>query len=69
MWQQIRAQDWHPCMRYPKSITFCADGGKRLPARAFVSVPDIAWIGRGTAFSTAKAQRRCTLLAVWYAEQ
>ncbi|MCY4559744.1 MAG: hypothetical protein OXF79_25955 [Chloroflexi bacterium] len=40
-----------------------------MPARAFVSVPDTAWIGRGTAFSTAKAKRRCTLLAVWYAEQ
>ena len=50
LWQQIRAQGWHPCMRYRKNITFCADGGKRLPARAFVSVPDTAWTGRGTAF-------------------
>ena len=46
LWQQIRAQGWHPCMRYRRNITFCADGGKRLPA-----------------------QRRCTLLVVWYAEQ
>ena len=69
LWQQIRAQGWHPGMRYRKNITFCADGGKRLPARAFVSVPDTAWIGRGTAFGPPTAQRRCTLLVVWYAEQ
>ena len=30
---------------------------------------DTAWIGRGTAFGPPTAQRRCTLLAVWYAEQ
>ena len=69
LWQQIRAQGWHPCMRYRKNITFCADGGKRLPARAFVPVPDTAWIGRGTAFGPPAAQRRCTLLAVRYAGQ
>ena len=54
-------------MRYPKNITFCAQGGRRLPARAFVSRPNTAWVGSGTAFADAK--RRCTLLAVWYAEQ
>ena len=50
LWQQIRDQGWHPGMRYRKNITFCADGGKRLPAQRFVSRPDTAWIGRGTAF-------------------
>ena len=40
-----------------------------MPARRFVSFPDTAWIGRGTAFGTPKAQRRCTLLVVWYAQQ
>ena len=69
LWQQIRDQGWHPGMRYRKNITFCADGGKRLPAQRFVSRPDTAWIGRGTAFNTPKAQRRCTLLVVWYSEQ
>ena len=77
LWKQLRAQSlpptrsggWRPCMRYRNNITFCADGGKRLPARRFVSVPDTAWIGRGTAFGTPKAQRRCTLLVVWYAQQ
>ena len=64
LWQQIRAQGWHPCMRYRKNITFCAQDGRRLPARAFVSVPDTAWIGHGTAFGPPTAQRRCTLLAV-----
>ena len=69
LWKQIRAQGWHPGMRYRKNITFCADGGRRLPAQHFVSRPDTAWIGRGTAFSSPTAQRRCTLLVVWYAEQ
>ena len=69
LWRQIRAQGWHPYMRYRKNITFCADGGKRLPAQAFVPSPDTAWVGRGTAFGPPTAQRRCTLLAVWYTEQ
>ena len=56
-------------MRYPKNVTFCAEGGRRLPARAFVPRPDTAWTGRGTAFGRAAAKRRCTLLAVWYVEQ
>ena len=30
LWTQICAQGWHPCMRYRKNITFCADGGRRL---------------------------------------
>ena len=69
LWSQIRAQGWHPCMRYQRNITFCADDGKRLPARRFVSRPDTAWIGQGTAFVHPTAQRRCTLLVVWYLEQ
>ena len=69
LWKQICAQGWHPGMRYRNNITFCADGGKRLPARRFVSRPDTAWIGQGTAFSTPKAKRRCTLVVVWYVEQ
>ena len=77
LWQQIRSQSlpparpggWHPGMRYRKNITFYADGGKRLPAQRFVSRPDTAWVGQGTAFSTPKAKRRCTLLVVWYVEQ
>ena len=69
LWQQIRDQGWHPYMRYSKSITFCAQDGRRLPAQRFVSRPDTAWIGRGTAFSNPKSKRCCTLLVVWYAEQ
>ena len=52
-----------------KNVTFCAQDGRRLPAQHFVSRPDTAWIGRGTAFSTPNAKRRCTLLAVWYVGQ
>ena len=40
LWEKIRAQGWHPYMRYPKNTTFCAEGGRRLPARTFVSRPD-----------------------------
>ena len=69
LWQQIRAHGWHPYMRYPKNIIFCAEDGRRLPARAFVPRPDTAWVGRGTAFGRGTAKRRCTLLAVWYVEQ
>ena len=69
LWTQIRAQGWHPYMRYRKNVSFCAQDGRRLPAQHFVSRPDTAWIGRGTAFSTPTAKRRCTLLAVWYVEQ
>ena len=69
LWRQVLAQGWHPCMRYPKNVTFCAEGGRRLPARAFVFRPDTAWVGSGTAFGAAAAKRRCTLPAVWYAQQ
>ena len=54
----------------PKNITFCADGGTpiacatlRCPSRHRL---DWSW-DRLQLASTAK--RRCTLLAVWYAEQ
>ena len=69
LWRQVLAQGWHPCMRYPKNVAFCAEGGRRLPARAFVSRPDTAWTGNETAFGAAAAKRRCTLPAVWYAQQ
>ena len=69
LWSQIRLQGWHPGMRYQKNITFCAQGGRRLPARHFLARPDTAWIGQGTAFLRPTAQRRCTLLVVWYAQQ
>ena len=42
---------------------------KDCPPSLFVPVPDTAWVGRGTAFGPPTSQRRCTLLAVWYAGQ
>ena len=69
LWNQILAQGWHSYMRYRKNVRFCAQDGRRLPVQRFVSRPDTAWIGRGTAFSTPAAKRRCTLLVVWYAQQ
>ena len=68
LWRQIRAQGWHPYVRYQKNITFCAEGGQRLPAQSFVSRPDTAWVGSRTAFKGG-AKRRCTLLVVWHADQ
>ena len=70
LWKQIRAQGWHPCMRYRKNITFCADGGKRLPALR-LRLPSRHRLGgqRHRLRSAQTAQRRCTLLVVWYAEQ
>ena len=68
LWRQVRAQGWHPYVRYQKNITFCAEGGQRLPAQAFVSRPATAWVGSGTAFKGG-AKRRCTLLVVWHADQ
>ena len=56
-------------MRYRKNITFRAGCGQRSPALRFVSRPDTAWIGQGTAFGPPTAQHRCTLLVVWYAKQ
>ena len=56
LWRQIRAQGWHPYMRYRKNVSFCAQDGRRLPAQHFVSRPDTAWIGRGTAFSAPPPQ-------------
>ena len=69
LWRRICAQGWHPYIRYPKTVTFCVDGGRRLPARTFIPWPDTGWIGSGTAFSKATVKRRCTLIAVWYLEQ
>ena len=40
----------------------------RFPS-GYRSRPDTAWVGRGAAFGAPAAKRRCTLLAVWYAEQ
>ena len=68
LWRQFQGQDWHPCVRYPKNITVCAEGGRRLPAPACVSRPDTAWVGSGVACSRA-GKRRCTLLVVWQADQ
>ena len=64
LWRQLRAQGWHPYVRYPKNSTFCAAGGRRRPAQSFVSGPDAAWVGSGTAFK-GSAKRRRTLLVVW----
>ena len=29
LWRQVLAQGWHPYMRYPKNVTFYAEGGSR----------------------------------------
>ena len=53
VWRQIRAQGWHPYVRYPKNVTCCAQGGQRLPAQSFVPRPDAAWVGIGNGIDPA----------------
>ena len=66
---EIVGTDTRPGVASVHEVSPCAEGGRRLPARTFLSRPDTAWIGGGTAFSDATVKRRCTLIVVWYAEQ
>ena len=70
LWKQILAQGWHPYMRYPKNVTFCAEG-RSAAARARLRFPSGYRLDREAEppSASAAAKRRCTLLAVWYLEQ
>ncbi len=61
LWQAICGQGWPVYMRYQRDITFQSQAGARLPVTAWVTQP-------GTAFGRGR-QRRCTLVAVWGADQ
>ena len=57
-------------MRYPKNVTFCAEGG-RSAARARLRSPSGYRVDRERdgVQHRPPVKRRCTLLAVWYVEQ
>ena len=48
---------------HPKNVTFCAEGGRRLPARAFVPRPVPHGSGAGPPSAGAAAKSRMELLA------
>jgi Transposase DDE domain len=62
----IRRLGWHPLLRVNGGGMFRPKGWRHfVPMADLVPQPGRHWRGRGTAFSTAKARLRCTLLAVW----
>ncbi len=62
----IRKLGWHPLLRINQGGKFRPKGWYHfVPLASLVPCPGQRWRGRGTAFSTAAAQLRCTLLAFW----
>ena len=68
LWQAICGHGWHVYMRYQRGITFQSHAGPRLPVTAWVTQPHQSRVEPGTAFGHGR-QRRCTLVAVWGADQ
>jgi hypothetical protein len=57
---------WHPLLRINRTGKFRPKGGNQyLPLASLAPSPGRRWCGRGTAFTTADARLRCTLLAFW----
>jgi hypothetical protein len=69
IWQQIRANRWHPLMRLRGDAHFAPLGQHRRPARALIAGPGKAWVGDGTAFKAKGVRLRGTLMVVWGEEQ
>ena len=62
----IRRLGWHPLLRLTGVGKFRPKGGKQyVPLASLAPCPGRSWRGRGTAFTTAAARLRCTLLACW----
>jgi hypothetical protein len=62
----IRRLGWHPLLRITGVGKFRPKGGKQfVPLTSLAPCPGRRWRGRGTAFTTAAARLRCTLLAFW----
>lgn len=57
IWQQIRANGWHPLMRIRTDATFAPLGRAWGAARTVVDGPNQAWVGKGTAFRHAPVPR------------
>ena len=66
LFRGIRRLGWHPLMRIRQGARFRPEGWHHfVPMTSLVPGPGQRWQGRGTAFRTATAQLRCTLLAFW----
>jgi hypothetical protein len=62
----IRRLGWHPLLRITGVGKFRPKGGQQfVPLTSLAPCPGRRWCGRGTAFTTAEARLRCTLLAFW----
>ncbi len=54
LWAQIRALNWHPCLRYPSHVTFQPTGQtQRVAVRSLITGPGDLWVGTGRAFRDA----------------
>ena len=77
LWRQVLAQSQPPAaaggLASPHEVSenrhFLRRGRSAAAPARLRSRPDTAWTGSGTAFGAAAAKRRCTLRAVWYAQQ
>jgi hypothetical protein len=65
IWQQIRANGWHPLMRIRSDATFAPHGQQYRSARTLLAGPGHAWVGEGTAFQYAPLRLPSTLVVVW----
>jgi hypothetical protein len=66
LFMAIRRLGWHPLLRITGAGKFRPKGGKQyVPLTGLAPCPGRRWCGRGTAFTTAEARLRCTLLAFW----
>ena len=66
LFQGIRRLGWHPLLRITAAGKFRPKGWRHfVPLTSLVPGRGCRWHGRGTAFATAAARLRCTLLAFW----
>ena len=66
LFNAIRKLGWHPMLRINLGGKFRPAYGRNfVPLASLVPHVGSGWRGRGTAFVTKGAQRRCTLLAYW----
>jgi hypothetical protein len=66
LFRGIRKLGWHPLLRINGGGKFRPQGWHHfVPMASLVPGPGRRWQGRGTAFTTAAARLRCTLLGFW----
>lgn len=64
LWRRIRRLGWHPLLRLRASSAF-ESAGYRAAARARVSGPGHAWVGRGRMGKVKARRHPSTMLVVW----